>query len=453
MTPSELSPESLLSYVLDVAKRHGASAADALFVTGVSTDVKVRLGKTESVHQSRSKGIGIRVFFGQRSATTSTNDLRRDALEGFIERICQSAKVVAEDATAGLPAPELFSEASVGDLDLFDPAIQNFSVEDALDIARRCEAASMSADARIVNSEGGDMSWGHSQTTFANSMGTFRQRRGGSAGFWTSPIAEAEGGMERDYWYTSARHLSDLESPEAVGQRAARRALRRLGGVQPTTAELPVIYENTVASRMLGALASAICGGSVYRNLSYLAGKVDTTIASSLVHIKDDPHIQRAPASRAYDGEGLATRPLDVVTGGELKSYLLDTYSARKMGLQTTRSASRGLSGAPSASPSNFWMSPGEQTLDELIGDVKRGIFVTELLGMGVNTVTGDYSQGAAGIWIENGKLTHPVNELTVASTLQDIWMDIDGIASDLDRTRSISSPSFRIRKMTIGGA
>jgi PmbA protein len=259
--------------------------------------------------------------------------------------------------------------------------------------------------------------------------------------------------MERDYWYTSARHLSDLMDPETVGSIAAQRTLRRLGATQPTTASVPVIYENTVASRLLGSLAGAICGGSVYRQLSYLAGKLGERIASDKVSIRDDPHILRGASSREFDGEGLATRPLDVVTNGILDAYLLDTYSAKKLGMASTRSASRGLGSTPSASPSNFWMAPGNQSLEELIGDVKNGVLITELMGFGTNTVTGDYSQGASGVWIENGKLTRPVNEMTVASTLQQMWCGIDGVANDLDRRKGLSAPSFRINQMTVGGA
>jgi PmbA protein len=446
-------PEDLLGFALATAKKYGATAADAMFSSGVSTEIKIRLGSTENVKQSRSKGIGLRVFIGDRSATTSTSDLSRGAIENLIRQTCEAAVVLAEDALSGLPDEHSFTDAEAGDLELFDEGLLSFDVEQAIATAKTCEAAAFDADPRITKSEGADMSWGHSESMFANSLGIFRKRRGGSAGFWTCPIAEDKGGMERDYWYTSARHLSDLMDPETVGSIAAQRTLRRLGATQPATASVPVIYENTVASRLLGSLAGAICGGSVYRQLSYLAGKLGERIASDKVSIRDDPHILRGASSREYDGEGLATRPLDVVTNGILDAYLLDTYSAKKLGMASTRSASRGLGSTPSASPSNFWMAPGNQSLEELIAEVKNGVLITELMGFGTNTVTGDYSQGASGVWIENGKLTRPVNEMTVASTLQQMWCGIDGVANDLDRRKGLSAPSFRINQMTVGGA
>jgi len=453
MHSSKVAPEDLLAFALETAKKYGATAADAMYASGVSTEVKIRLGEPENVKRSRSKGIGLRIFIGDRAATTSTSDLNRKAIESLIQRTCEAASVLAPDALSGLPDPNAFSNAEDVDLELFDKRLLSLDADHAIATAKACEAASFSADPRITKSEGAEMSWGYSESIFANSLGIIRRRQGGNAGFWTCPIAEENGTMERDYWYSSARNLDDLLDPEKVGQIAANRTLRKLGASQPKTASVPVIYENTVASRLLSALAGAICGGSVYRQLSYLSGKVGEQIASEHVNILDNPHIIRGPSSRIYDGEGLATRANQVVRNGVLESYLLDTYSAKKLGLETTRSASRGLGSSPSASPSNFWMDAGKQSLEELISEIDNGVLLTELMGFGVNTVTGDYSQGASGIWIENGKLTRPVNEMTVASTLQQMWNGIDGIASDVDRTKSVSAPSFRINQMTVGGS
>ncbi len=445
--------QALLQHVLDTAKRHGATAADALFVSGRSTEVRVRLGETEQVKQSRSKGVGLRVFVGSRSATTSSSDLSKASLEDLIARTVAAARVTAEDPAARLPDAALYADEPPGDLELFDERLLSLDAETAIEMARACEDAARSADPRVTNSEGGDMSWGVSETHFANTLGVYRVKRGGSVGLWTTPLVEAEGVKERDYWYTSARYLADLASPESVGREATRRALRRLGARKPKTCQVPIIFEAPVASRLLGALAGAVCGGAVYRNASYLAGLVGERIAAPEVTIVDNPHIKRGPASKPFDGEGLATSQTVVVEGGVLKSYLLDTYSAAKLGLQTTRNASRGLAGTPSASPTNLWMQPGQASLEELIADVKQGLLVTELIGFGVNAITGDYSQGASGLWIENGQIAYPVSELTIASTLPEMWRTLDGIGSDRDPHRSVSAPSLRIAKMTVAGS
>ena len=358
--------QDLLQFALDCARTHGATAADALFVEGHSTSIGVRLGNTEKVKQSRNKGLGLRVFSGQRSATTSTSDLSKAGLESLIARTCAAAKVTAADDMAGLPDRTMYNADKPEELELADPTLVDLGVDDAIEMAKQCEAASLEVDPRITNSEGAEMSWGLSETFFANSLGITRQKKSGSIGFWTAPVAEHSGGMERDYWYTSARHLADLESPADVGREASRRTLRRLDARQPKTCEIPIIYEWTVASSLLGALAGALTGGAVYRQASYLAGKLGETIASPLVQITDDACIVRGAGSKSYDGEGLATQRTTVVKDGVLQSYLLDTYSARKLGLKTTRNAARSLGGTPAASATNFWMAPGELTLDEL---------------------------------------------------------------------------------------
>lgn len=455
MSQLQEAPEALLQFVLDTAKQHGATAADALFVTGRSSEVRVRLGETEQVKQSRSKGVGLRVLVGQRTATTSSSDLSREALGNLIERTCKAAKVTAEDPTAGLPDASLFetgADAGGVDLDLYDANLEGLDAEQAIEMARACEAAAMSSDKRLKNSEGAEMGWGVSTTYFANSFGVFQANKRGSVSFWTTPVAEHDGKMERDYWYTSSRHLADLETPEEVGRIAAHRTLRRLAAKKPETCRVPVIFEAPVACRLLGALAGAITGGAIYRKASYLLDSLGETIASPSISIVDNALIPRGSGSKPFDGEGLACGATTVVENGVLKSYLLDTYSARKLGLTTTRNAARGLAGTPSPSSTNFWMAPGQESLEALIARTKRGILITELIGFGVNTVTGDYSQGASGLWIEDGVLTHPVSEFTIASTLPTMWKSIDALASDRDPRRAVSAPSFRIAEMTVAG-
>lgn len=449
-------PQELLQLVLDTATRHGATAADALFVKGRSTEVSVRLGEVEGVKRSRDKGVGVRIFIGDASATTSTSDLDRGRLETLIARTCDAARVTAADPSAGLPAAELFADepAREGELQLFDESLLHFDVERAIALATEAEDIAQQADPRITNSEGGDMSWGLSELHFANSLGVYRTRRTGSASLWTTPVADdVGGGMERDYWWTSARFLEDLASAESVGKEAARRTIRRLGARKPETCQVPVVFEFPVASRLLGSLGGALLGGAIYRKASFLADKLGERVANELITIEDNPHIPRAPGSRGFDGEGLATRPLTVVDQGILKSYALDAYTARKLGLVSTRHASRGLTSTPSPSWTNFWMGNGEVPLEAVIGGVSDGLLVTEVFGFGVNAVTGDYSQGAVGQWIRNGKVDGAVHEFTVASTLQEIWGSIDLLANDRDPTRSTSAPSFRVAKMTVAGA
>lgn len=447
------SPDALLQWVLEKAQKHGATSADALYVEGQSTEIGVRLGETEKVKRSQQKGVGLRVFKGSSTATTSTSDLDAGRLEALIQRTCEAAEVTADDPSAGLPDAASFGGGAEVALDLFDPAVDAIDVDTALEMALAAEGASRDADPAIENSEGAEMGWGSSRSYFANSLGVAHQRQASSVSLWTTPVAHRGDEMQRDYWYTWSRHRDALMAPEEVGRRAAERALRRLGARKPETCRVPVIFEAPMASRLLGALAGAISGGAIYRKASYLFGQLGEQIAATAVNIVDNPHLARGPASRLYDGEGLATRPLSVVKDGVLQSYILDTYTARKIGGESTRHASRGLGGTPTPSTSNFWMEPGDQSLESLIASTQRGLFVTELFGFGINTVTGDYSQGASGLWIENGKLTDAVNEFTIASTLPEMWKGIDAMANDRVTYRSTSAPSFRIAEMTLAGA
>jgi PmbA protein len=446
-------PREWLELVLAEAKARGATAADAMFVDGSSTEVRVRMGETEQVKQSRGKGVGLRVFVGDRSATTSSSDLDERRLRELVGHTCDAARLIAADPFSGLPDASVAAEPPVGDLDLFDESLAGFAVDEAVALARRAEDAARGADARITNSEGAEMSWGTSELHMLDSRGLYRTRRSGSASLSTTPVAEADGAMQRDYWYTHARHLSDLEQPEAVGLEAARRTLRRLGARKPDTCQVPIIFEASVASRLLGSIASAVNGASIYRKSSWLQSAMGTQIAAAEVCIDDDPCVVRGAGSRAFDGEGLATRRLSVVEAGVLRSWLLDSYTARKLGLETTRHARRGLGGSPSPGASNFRMANGSETLEALIAGTKRGIFVTELFGFGVNGVTGDYSQGAAGVFIDGGALAYPVHEFTIASTLQAMWLSIDAIANDRHPSRACSAPSFRVASMTVAGS
>jgi len=452
----EPSPQSLLSHALDVARQAGASAADAVFVAGRSTSVKARLGDVEKVHQSRDHGLGVRVMVGASgglcTATTSTSDLSHAAIERLVRHAVEAARLTEPDPFAGLPDASDEALADV-DLDLWDEDVARMDADRALALALATESAALAVDKRLTNSEGAEMSWGWSELHLATSTGVLRQKRTTSIGLWTTLVAEQDGEKQRDYWYSSARHLEDLLSPEAIGQEAARRTLRRLGARKPKTTTVPVIYEAPIASRLLGVIAGAANGAAIYKDASYLVGKIGQPIAAAGVTVRDDPHIVRGAASRLFDGEGLPTRPMTLVEGGVLMSWILDTYTGKKLGLPSTRSAWRGLGGSPSPGSSNLWMDNGTQSLAELVKELDEGLLVTDTFGGGANTVTGDYSQGAVGLWIERGEIAYPVNELTIASTLPAMWMGLDGIADDRDPTRSTSAPAFRVRSMTVAGS
>jgi PmbA protein len=449
----------ICQHAIDVAKAAGASFADAVFSSGRSTSVKVRLQQTEEVTQSRDQALGLRVLVGQkgalRTATVSTSDLSKDAVARLAEQAVALARRTAEDPFSGPPDaddPGFEAEANAPvDLETWDDAVYNLDPDRAVRMALETEQAALSRDPRLTNSEGAEVGWGFSDTHVVDSRHRHHHTRSTSISLWTTPLAEQNGEKERDYWWTSSRHLGDLLTPDEVGRIAAERTLRRLGAKKPRTTEVPIVYEAPIASRILGTISGAINGGAIFRDASYLIGKLGERIASPLVTVTDNPWIIRGPASRIWDGEGLATRPLSVVEEGILKTWILDTYSGRKLSMPSTRSAWRGL-GSPSPGTSNFWMNNGDKSLADLIADIDEGLFVTETFGGGANTITGDYSQGASGIWIEKGQLTYPVHEFTIASTLPTLWQSIEGLANDRHPGRSTSAPSFRVARMTVAG-
>lgn len=325
-------------------------------------------------------------------------------------------------------------------------------METRIQDARTAEAAARGADPRIDNSEGSQIGSSFSHVSYGNSAGFFGEYETAVHSLFSEPVAKNNGGLQRDYWYTVARRLSDLEPPSSVGRRAAERALRRLGAKRVATCEAAVIFDPVTAPSLLGHLTSCINGYTVYRQTSYLAGKLGETIATASMTVIDDGIRPGGLGSKPFDGEGLPTRRTVVVDRGRLSSYLLDSYSARKLGMKSTGSASRAAGSSPSAASTNLWLEPGQRSLDEIIGSTERGLLVTELIGMGFNPVTGDYSRGAAGLWIEGGEIVGPVEELTIAGNLSEMLMDVDAIGSDLLWLGSTASPSVRISKMMIAG-
>jgi PmbA protein len=442
---------NLLQELLHTARARGASAADALAVEHNAFDVEVRLREVEKIQQSQQKRLGLRVFFGQRSATTATSDLSPASLERLVDDTCALARAMAEDSCAGLPEPAE-TLATIPDLDLWDEATVQLSVEDRTAMAKAAERAALDYDARITNSEGGEYSSSQSRVVYVNSQDFVGQYQAGSVHLAVAAIASDHMGMQRDHWFSAARKLSRLQSPAMIGQEAARRALRRLAAQKVPTQKVPVVFDPATASSVLGHLCTAVSGSAIYRGTSFLLDQLGTRIAPDGFTVYDDGTLPVALGSKPFDGEGLPTRRTVVVEQGVLRSYLLDTYTARKLGMRSTGNAARSAGEAPSVSPTNFYLEPGPYTPEEIIASVPCGLYVTELIGFGVNLVTGDYSRGAAGLWIENGELTHAVEEITIAGNLRQMLMHIEMIGNDFDLRRKVTAPTLKVAEMTVAG-
>ncbi|WP_437745480.1 metallopeptidase TldD-related protein [Sorangium sp. So ce302] len=444
----------LAEQVVTRARKGGADVAEAIARSGSELTTKVRLGEPELVEEAVHKGLGMRIIKKQRVALTSTSDLTPRGIDRFVADALELADISQEDAFAGPADPELIAKGPFPALDLYDPSGGEVTAAQAIDIARRGEQAARDADPRITNSEG---------ATFSRSAGAFALVlsggfRGGFAGSYAqlvvSPIADDSGDKKRrGFYFTGRRHLADLDAPDAVGREAARRTLRKLGARKVATCEAPVVFDPDVARSMLGLLGSCIMGSSIWRKSSYLVGREGTRIASDLITVVDDPLIPRAPGSRPFDGEGLLARRNVVVEQGILKTYLCDSYSGRKLKRPPTASASRGAGGGVGPSTSNFLLQPTSTPAAEIVRSTPRGLYVTEMMGFGFNAVTGDFSRGASGFWIENGELAYPVSEVTISLNLDELLQRIDAVGDDLDLRTSTCSPTFRVSSMTIAGS
>ncbi len=447
-------PRDIVERALARAQSAGASAADAIQIESDALEARVRGTEIEFVTQARERTLGIRALVasvdGARSASTSTSDLSSQAIDRLAAETAELARATAPDPSAGLPEEPLATE--LPDLFLFDPADRDVDVKARIADARAAEAAARSVDPRIANSEGSQVGSTFSRIAYGSSAGFFGEYQAATHSLFSEPVAGNGGGIQRDYWYTVARRLADLEQPDSVGRRAAERALRRLGARRVKTVEAPVIFDALTAPSLLGHLIRCVNGYAVYRETSYLAGRLGEAIAAQRVTVIDDATRPGGLGSRPFDGEGLPTRRTVVVDRGRLASYLLDSYSARKLGLQSTGNATRGAGGPPGAGSSNLWLEPGEQSIDEIVASTERGLLVTELIGMGFNPTTGDYSRGAAGLWIEGGEIVGPVQELTIAGNLAEMLADIDAIGSELLWLGSTAAPPLRISKMMIAG-
>ncbi len=442
--------ENLATEVLEHARQQGATAGDVLIATGESFSAGVRLKEVEKVQQSQEKRMGVRLFVDQRSAITSTADFTRETLFSLVEETIALAKATEADEFSGLPTADMLAK-DLPNLDLYD-SVTSLSPEEKIALAREAETVALSVDPRITNSEGAEFSSGDHEVLYANSLGFSGRYRTSSYSLTVVPVAAQNGAMQRDYWYSSHRKFAQLESPAAIGQKAAERTLRRLGARRVKTQEAPIVFDPQMAASLLRHLAGAISGSALYRKTSFLLGKLGEKIAANGIGIDDDARIPSALGSKPFDGDGLPTRRTPVVEDGVLTSYLLDTYSARKLGMQSTGSASRSFSDAPSASTTNFFLKPGTTSPEEIIRSVRSGLYVTELSGFGVNPITGDYSRGVVGMWIENGELTYPVEEITIAGNLLDMFKQIEVIGNDLDLRSTIAAPTLKIARMTIAG-
>jgi len=450
--------ESLTADVVALAMKAGASDAEAVVREGDEFSVNVRMGEVETLKESGSRGLGLRVFLGNRSASTSTSDLTADGIRQLVDGAIALARVTEEDPFTGLPETAEFGSVP-GDLHLYFDDVYSLTGQERIEWARRCEAAALAADPRITNSDGGSFDAATGRKVMANSRGFVGGYRTSYAGVSAAPLAmDADGKMQRDGWWSGARRMADLESPEAIGKEAARRAIRRLGARKVPTQRVPIVFAPEVARSLIGSIFEAASGDSIWRHSSFLVGKLGAQIAASSLTLIDDnamllPNGAGGFGSSPFDGEGLPSRRTVVLQNGVLQTWLLNTYSARKLGLKSTHNASRGLAGTPGIGCGNLYLEPGKHTPEEIIAQTGTGLYVTSLMGFGTNIVTGDYSRGATGLMIENGQLTHAVEEVTIAGNLADMLLNVTAVGNDLVFRGSVASPTLRIDGMTIAGA
>jgi PmbA protein len=438
---------SLLGDLVARAKAAGADQADALLAEGASLSHAQRLGRTEKLERSEHFDLGLRVLVGKRQAMVSANERDPKGFPELVERAIAMARAVPDDPYVGLAAPEELAR-EWPKLDMVDP--EEPAPEVLVERARAAEEAARAVPG-VTNSEGAEAGWsrGHIALVASNGFGGTYEGTGHSV---SAAVLAGEGtGMERDYDYSAAVHAADLLDPVAIGRSAGERAVKRLNARKVATGKYPVLYDRRVAGGLLRHLIGAISGNAVARGTSFLKDKMGQPIFAGAIRIVDDPHVRRGHRSKPFDGEGVANRRRDIVADGVLQTWFLDLGAARQLGLKTTGHASRGTSSPPGPSPTNLWLERGAVTRDEMISDVKQGLLVTELMGMGVNGVTGDYSRGASGFWIENGAIAYPVHEITIASNLKDMFLSLTP-ATDLEFKTGIDAPTVRIDGMTVAG-
>ncbi|MDP6603130.1 MAG: metallopeptidase TldD-related protein [Rhodospirillales bacterium] len=445
--PTESDILAIADDVVARARAAGADAADAVAVAGTALGVSRRLGKPQSLERSESTDLGLRVFVGNRQAIASTSDFAPDSLDEVAARALAMARSVPDDPFCGLADPELLA-IDIAELDI---AVAGEPATDTLvDWARRAEDAALAVDG-VTNSEGADASWAQNAIALAASNGFAKSYERSRCSISVAVLAGEGTAMERDYDFFNAVCAEDLPDPESLGRAAGDKAVRRLNPRKAQSARLPVVYDPRVARGVLSHLAGAINGASVARGTTFLKDRLEEAVMPASITVVDDPLRRRGLRSRPFDGEGVAQRRFEVVQGGVLTTWILDSRSARQIGMQTTGHATRGTSSPPSPSATNLYLEAGDATPAELMADIQAGLYVTEMIGFGVNTLTGDYSRGASGFWIENGTPGYPVSEITVAGNLKDMLMNVRA-ANDLEFRYGTDSPTLRIEGMTIGG-
>ena len=440
----------LAAELLKAATANGADAADVLVSEGTEFSVTVRKGEVETLTEAGSKALGLRVFVGKRTASTYSSDFSWPTLARLVDEVGRDG--ARHERGRGRRPARRDGPARGRRAGHVRPVAAGVAGCSAHRARAAAEAAALETPG-ITNSQGASWGSGEGSLVYANSLGFMGGYRTSSVSLSVVPQAEKDGQMERDHWYTAGRGLSDLETPEQVGRTAAERTLRRLGARQVKTAEVPVVFDPDSAGEILGTLFSAISGYAVFRNATFLKDRLGQAVASPLVTLVDEGRRPRGLGSRPFDGEGLPTRRNVPIEKGVLRYFMCDAYSARKIGGKPMGAARRGVSGGPGVGASNLYFEPGALAPEAIIGSVERGLYVTDLIGFGVNVVTGDYSQGAVGHWIENGRLSHPVHEVTIAGDLREMLMDIDAVGSDLVFRGPSASPTLRIRKMTVSGS
>jgi PmbA protein len=443
--------KDLLSDIVSQAIKRGATDAEAIGIETTEFHVEVRLGEIEKLQEAASRGIGLRVLYGGRQASCSTSDVSLPAIDELVVTAVEMARLTSVDEAAVLPAREELAK-EIAELGLYDDAIAGLPTGRKIEMALAAEESARSFDPRIANSEGSACSTTVGKTTLVTSAGFAGEYRGSTCGLMVAPIAKEDGQMQVAGWGDRQRRLAALDSPEEIGREAARRALRKLGARKIATQQVPIVFEADAAEELLSDFFEVVDGFSIFRRASFLVGQLGEMIASPLLNVIDDGQMRGAVGSRPFDGEGLATRRTVVVENGVLKSYLLNTYTARKLGLRSTANAARGLAGAPAVGVSNFFIVPGVYPRDEIVASVKHGLYVTEMFGFGFNPVTGDFSRGAAGWWIADGKLAFPVEEITIAGNFRDLLRGIGMIGNDLRFRGKIAAPTIKLDRMMVSG-
>lgn len=432
--------KSLAQDILNQAKKLGATACEAEVSEGFGQSVSVRRDEVETIEYNRDKGLGVTVYIGKQRGHASTSDFSAKAIHDTVQAALTIAKYTASDDCAGL-ADEALLAKDIPDLDLYHP--WNISIERSIELAKQCEAAAFGVDSRITNSEGASVTTQESQFVYGNSLGFVEGYPTSRHGISCAVIAEGEQGMQRDYWYVTMRDAQQLESATHVGRRAGERTVRRLNARKIKTCQVPVLFEASIASGLLGHFVGAVSGGSLYRKSSFLLDSLGTQVFAPFIQLRELPHLPRGLASSPFDNEGVVTHERDVIKDGVLNGYFLSSYSARKLGMQTTGNA---------GGNHNLILQSGDLDFAGLLKKMDKGLLVTELLGQGVNPVTGDYSRGAAGFWIENGEIQYPVEEITIAGNLKDMFMRIAAVGTDVEIHGSKQCGSILIESMTVAG-